>query len=88
MGPDVIIFSRNHNFKEKHKLIHEQGYTGQCTVIIEDDVWIGARVIILPGKIIGKGAVIGAGSVVTKDVAPYSVVAGNPARKISNRIQA
>ena len=54
-------------------------------VIIGNDVWIGANVIILGGVIIGDGAVIGAGSVVTKDVAPYSVVAGNPAKLIRIR---
>ena len=49
-------------------------------VTIEDDVWIGAGAIILPGTTIHKGAVIGAGAVVTKDVPPFSVVVGNPAR--------
>ncbi|MBW4518926.1 MAG: acyltransferase [Scytolyngbya sp. HA4215-MV1] len=49
-------------------------------VIIEDDVWIGAHAVILPGITIGKGAVIGANSVVTKDVAPYSIMIGSPAK--------
>ncbi len=58
-------------------------------LIIEDDVWIGHDVVIVPGcKFIGRGAIIGAGSVVTKDVAPYTVVAGNPARKLRDRYQA
>jgi chloramphenicol O-acetyltransferase type B len=52
---------------------------------IGNDVWIGRRAIILPGITIGDGAVVGAGSIVTKDVAPYAVVAGNPARLIRNR---
>jgi acetyltransferase-like isoleucine patch superfamily enzyme len=51
-------------------------------VIIEDDVWIGAGAIILPGVTVGRKSVVGAGSVVTKNVAPYTVVAGNPARPI------
>lgn len=51
-------------------------------VVIEDDVWIGCRVIILPGVRVGRGAVIGAGSVVTDDVPPATLVAGNPARVI------
>lgn len=55
------------------------------TVKIGDDVWIGGRCVILPGIEIGDGAVVGAGSVVTKNVAPYTIVAGNPAKKIKNR---
>ncbi len=53
-------------------------------VIIEDDCWIGAGAIILNGITIGKGSVVGAGSVVTKDVPPYTIVAGNPAHKIKD----
>ena len=51
-------------------------------VRIKDNVWIAANVVILPGVTVGEGAVIGAGSVVTKDVAPFTLVAGNPAREI------
>lgn len=51
-------------------------------VIIEDNVWIGCRAIILPGVHIGRDSVIGAGSVVTRDVPPQTLVAGNPARPI------
>ena len=56
-----------------------EGYTDIRPIVIEDDVWIGRRAIIMGGVTIGKGAVIGAGSVVTKDVPPYCVAAGNPA---------
>ena len=51
-------------------------------IIINDKVWIGMNVIILKGVTVGEGAVIGAGSVVTRDIAPWSVVAGNPARVV------
>jgi len=54
-------------------------------IIVEDDVWIGTRVIILSGIRIGQGAIIGAGSVVTKDVPPYAIVGGDPARVIKYR---
>ena len=54
-------------------------------VNICDHVWIGARAIILPGVTIGEGAVVGAGAVVTKNVEPYTIVAGNPARPIGQR---
>jgi maltose O-acetyltransferase len=54
-------------------------------VVVGDRAWIGYRAIVLPGVTIGEGAVVGAGSVVTRDVAPYSIVAGNPARPIGER---
>src|SRR5262249_41289930 len=54
-------------------------------VVIGHDVWIGHGVIILPGRTVGTGAVVGAGAVVTKDVDPYAIVAGNPARVIRRR---
>lgn len=54
-------------------------------VVIEDDVWIGSNCVILPGITLGKGSVIGAGSVVTKDVEAFSIVVGVPARKIKSR---
>ncbi len=87
MGQDVLIFTRNHEFKDINIPIRRQGFTDYSPVIIEDDVWIGARVIILPGVRIGKGAIISAGAVVTKDVEPYSIVGGVPARFIRSRKQ-
>ena len=59
--------------------------TSKGNILINDDVWIGYRSIILSGVHIGQGAVIGAGSVVTKDIEPYSVVCGNPAKIIKYR---
>jgi len=82
MGPECIIFTRNHKFN-RHKKAYS-GYTKVEKVVIEDKVWIGARCIILPGVTIGEGATIGAGSVVSKDVPPYTVVAGNPASVVKN----
>jgi acetyltransferase-like isoleucine patch superfamily enzyme len=66
-----------------HPTVHSKG-----DVTIGSDVWIGRNVIILSGVTIGDGAVIGAGSLVNKDVAPYEVVAGNPARHIRFRFSA
>jgi len=66
--------------------MNRQGWSEDRPVCIEDDVWIGSRVILLPGVRIGKGSIVGAGSVVTRDVEPYAIVAGNPARKIRSRI--
>lgn len=85
MGPDVCIYVRNHAFDRIDIPMNLQGFAPENPVVIEDDVWIGARVIILPGIRIGTGAVIGAGAVVTKDVPDYAVVGGNPARILKMR---
>jgi maltose O-acetyltransferase len=85
MGPDVIIIGENHQFSSRDIPMRLQGYQHYSPVRIEDDVWIGARVIILPGITIGTGSIIGAGSVVTKDIPPYAICAGNPARVIRMR---
>lgn len=62
-----------------------ESYQQRGNTIIDDGVWIGMRAIIMPGVHIGEGAVIAAGTIVTKDVAPYTVVAGNPAKPIKQR---
>ena len=85
MGPEVILYAQNHNFKDRNKNIMEQGYDIEKGVIIEDDVWIGRRVIILPGVKVSRGTVIGAGAIVTKTFPEYSVIAGNPAKVIGER---
>lgn len=87
MGPDVIVFTSNHRCDRLDIPMTRQGSTDPGPVVIGDDVWIGARVIILPGVTIGEGAVIGAGSVVPRNVEPFAVVAGNPARVIRYRNQ-
>lgn len=71
---------------DAHSILSEERAKGakgeSAPVVIEDDVFIGARAIVLKGVRIGRGAVIGAGAVVTKDVSEFTIVAGNPARKI------
>jgi maltose O-acetyltransferase len=84
IGPHLMIFTQNHNFGDRTKLIREQGATRK-PVIIEDDVWIGARVILLPGVTMGRGSVVAAGAVVTKSFPPFSIIGGVPARIIGNR---
>lgn len=85
MGPDCMIFTSNHVFKDIEIPMCQQGFSKPESVVIEDDVWIGARVVILPGVRVGKGSVIGAGSVVTKEIPPYTVVGGNPAHILKRR---
>ncbi len=85
MGPDVLILGKNHQFERVDIPMMFQGDKEAPPVVIQNDVWIGARSIILPGVVIGAGAVIGAGSVVTKNVPPFAVCAGNPARVIKYR---
>ncbi len=85
MGPDCVIYTRNHRFDRLDIPMREQGYGPVEPVEIGDDCWIGGRVTILPGVHVGNGAVIAAGAVVTKDVPPYAVVGGVPAKIICNR---
>lgn len=85
MGQDCLIFTSNHETSDITIPMNVQGFSEVRPVVIEDDVWIGARVIILPGVHIGTGCVIGAGSVVTHSVSPYCIVAGNPAKVIRQR---
>lgn len=85
MGEDVIILTNSHKFDDCNVPMRLQGFKEIKGVVIEDDVWIGVRVIILPGVRIGKGSIIGAGSVVTKDVKNYSIVGGVPAKLIRYR---
>ena len=84
IGLRVNIITNNHVFMDHERPIMEQG-SACAPVIIKDDVWIGVNATILPGVTVGKGSVIGAGAVVTKDVKPYTVVGGVPAKKIKNR---
>lgn len=85
IGPRVTIYSVNHEFMSRNQLIADQGMIKK-SVRIENDVWIGAGSIILPGVLLGKGCVVAAGSIVTKNVAEYAVVAGNPAKVIKFRV--
>ncbi|MGQ9662697.1 MAG: acyltransferase [Kiritimatiellia bacterium] len=85
MGPEVVVITRNHCWNRTDVAMRLQGHLPPEPVTIGDDVWIGTRVIILPGVTIGRGAIIGAGAVVTRDVPEYAIVGGNPARVIRFR---
>jgi acetyltransferase-like isoleucine patch superfamily enzyme len=78
-SPMVQLLAVNHKFEDRARPFRDQGITAEG-IIVHDDVWIGAGAIILDGVEIGAGSVVAAGSVVTRDVAPHSLVAGVPAR--------
>ena len=80
-SPFSQIIAVNHIFNDPNVSFVDQGITAEG-IVIEDDVWIGASAVITDGVTVGKGSVVAAGSVVTKDVPPHSVVAGVPARVI------
>ena len=84
LAPRVSIYAENHVFDHPEILIRDQGVEKK-EVIIEDDCWIAANSILLAGVTIGRGSVVAAGSVVTENVPPYSVVAGVPAKWIKSR---
>lgn len=81
----ITITDGQYNFSDKNRLIGNQGYQ-KGKVIIGDDVWVGSNSVILPGVKIGNGVVVGAGSVITKNIPDYAVVVGNPARVIKYRM--
>ena len=85
IGDNVLISSRvfiadtTHDYRDITRPVIEQGLTEGLAVTIEDNAFIGVNACILPGIHVGQNAVVGAGAVVTTDVPPYTVVAGNPA---------
>ena len=81
LAQGITVTALNHNFEDSNKRIDEQGVSTN-PVTIEDDIWIGANAVILPGVTIGHHSVVAAGAVVTKDVPPHSLVAGVPAKVI------
>ncbi|WP_325228117.1 acyltransferase [uncultured Oscillibacter sp.] len=78
IGPDVKFFSRNHRTTDTDIPMIFQGFGEVRPICVENDVWIGAGVIVLPGVHIGQGAILGAGSIIREDVPAYAVVIGNP----------
>lgn len=76
----------NHEFNDPNHPIREQGFRpSKGGILVEDDVWIGANCVLLDGAKLGKGSVIGAGSIIRGTIEPYTVYAGNPLKKIGTR---
>jgi maltose O-acetyltransferase len=84
IGPGCMIWSQNHRFSAIEIPICEQEYEFD-EVVMEDDVWMGAGAIVLPGVRLGKGTVVAAGAVVTRSTEPYTIVAGVPAKCVGRR---
>jgi galactoside O-acetyltransferase len=87
IGPNVVLRAADHRFDSPDVPIRDQGHVGG-SIVIEDDVWIAANCVVLRDVRLGSHSVIAAGSVVKKDVEPYSVVAGVPAKVVRWRIPA
>ena len=84
-GPKCSLFAENHVFSDTNTTIKSQG-VAQKGITVEDDCWIGSNVIILDGVTIGKSSVIGAGTVVTKDIPPGSIVVDKREKIIRSRL--
>jgi acetyltransferase-like isoleucine patch superfamily enzyme len=82
-----IFMPYQHGHADTSRPMREQALTSRGDIVIEDDVWLGAHVTVMDGVVIGKGAIVGAGAVVTKDVPPYTLAAGVPARVLRERHQ-
>ncbi len=81
LAQNITLSGLNHNYEDISLPIHEQGVT-TSPIVIEDETWIGANVVVVAGVTIGKHSIVAAGSIVTKNIPPYSVAVGNPARVI------
>lgn len=84
IGPNVVIRASDHAHESADKPIRDKGHTGG-SIVIEDDVWVASNCVILRNLRIGAHSIVAAGGVVTKDVEPYSIVAGVPAKLVSYR---
>lgn len=86
IAANCTLAPTNHEFRSRDRLITEQGFKpSRGGIVIEDDVWIGANVVILDGAVLRKGSVVGAGSVVRGELPPYSINVGQPTRTIGYR---
>lgn len=81
LAQNVVLSGLNHNYEDVSQPIHAQGVS-TAPIVVEAETWIGANTVVVAGVTIGKHSIVAGGSVVTKDVPPYSVVVGNPARVV------
>jgi acetyltransferase-like isoleucine patch superfamily enzyme len=81
LAQNITLSGLNHNYEDVNLPIHVQGVS-TSPIVVEDDAWIGANVVVVAGVTIGKHSIVAAGSIVTKNIPPFSVAVGNPARVI------
>jgi len=86
IAPNVSIYTKTHRYGDINTPMVLSGESETKTVTIENDVWLGLNAVVLPGITVGKGSIIGANSVVTKNVEPYSIIGGVPAHLIRKRV--
>lgn len=86
MGPNCYIHVRNHSFSRTDIPMIQQGYQDYRYTTIEDDVWIGRDVVILPGRTVAQGCILAANCVLVKDFPPFSIIGGNPSVLIKSRL--
>lgn len=87
VGPHCVFFKENRGADDLSKPVGAHDTTPIKVPIVEDFAWVGERALVLQGRRIGKGAIVGAGAVVTRDVPPFSIVGGNPAKIIGHRVE-
>lgn len=85
MGPECFFLTFNHAFRDKSRTVKSQGYQPRKKTIIGNDVWIGRECMFTPGRTIADGTIIAARTLVCKDFEAYSIIGGNPSRKIGER---
>ena len=85
MGPRCVLLASSHDTRSTDRPMNQQGFLDDRVIVIEDNVWIGAGTTVLPGVRIGTGSIVGAGSVVTRDIPPWRVAVGSPARVVRSR---
>ncbi|MGO5361225.1 MULTISPECIES: acyltransferase [unclassified Collinsella] len=86
MAAECVFYTRNHETSRTDIPMSQQGETEMNPIYIGDDVWLGRRVMVMPGVHIGNGCIVAAGAVVTKDLPPYTVAGGVPAKIIGSRL--